>query len=521
MRLERDEAERRRKGPPTVNDMKKVRWGVSTRSLRLAWALACALGFVAGPARANNPGTLHYPDLSNVIPPTQMSIVVTPTGREFRYTHQIYNGGAGPLEILPLYNPSSGTYLGTQHIYTHDAAGNWSIALSRPVAGAFVFHAAHGHFHFPLAAFGLYTVAANGGIGVPAALSPKNGFCIGDSFILNQAIPHSGAFGNWGPCSDPTSIRGLSVGAVDEYDFRDPGQSIPIDGLPDGTYWFRAVVDPLNYLLESDETNNETDVKVTIRNNTVQTAETVNPVTTPATLQMTAPSDGATLSGTTFCTSSIPVGGTGVQFLLDGLPLGPLVTAPPYGFSWDTRTATNGTRWLAAQTADATGVGGTSSVVRITVLNDNTAPTVTLTDPVNGTTVSGNTVVAATASDDLGIPIVQFYLDGAPLGTPVSAPPFMVTWNTRASASGPHTLTATATDLGGIVTTSQAVTVDVDNSAGVPDPIGIDVQVSRDGQGGLTTAPFSTTAAGDLLIAFVAYDGPATAQTAQVSGAGL
>ena len=72
--------------------------------------------------------------------------------------------------------------------------------------------------------------------------------------------------------------------------------------------------------------------------------------------------------------------------------------------------------------------------------NDASIPKVTLTDPVNGATVSGNTVVAATASDDQGIPVVQFYLDGAPLGAPVSAPPFMATWNTRASTSGAHTL---------------------------------------------------------------------------------
>ena len=508
-----------------MNDAKTNRWGVATRWLRLAVTLACAAVVgtgLAGPARANNPGTIHYPDLTNLIPPSQMSIVVTPTGREFHYTHQIYNGGAGPLEILPVYNPASGTYLGTQHVYTHDAAGNWSIALSRSVAGAFVFHAAHGHFHFPMAAFGLYTVAANGGIGVPVALSPKNGFCIADSFILNKTIPHSGAFGNWGSCSDPTSLRGLSVGAVDEYDYRDPGQSIPIDGLPDGTYWFRAVADPLNYLLESDETNNETDVKVTITGNTVQTFETVNPVTTPASLQMTAPSNGATVSATTFCTSSTPVGGTTVQFLLDGLPLGPVISAPPYTFQWDTRTATNGTRWLAAQTANAAGVGGTSDVVKVTVVNDNTIPSVTVTDPVNGGTVSGNTVVAATASDDVGIPVVQFFLDGAPLGAPVSAPPFMTTWNTRASSSGQHTLTATATDSSNNVGHSQPVVVTVDNSAAPPDPISIDVQVSRDGSGVLTTPTFSTSGPGELLVAFVAWDGPDTgAQTSQVTGAGL
>ena len=279
---------------------------------------------------------------------------------------------------------------------------------------------------------------------------------------------------------------------------------------------------PSTTSLESDETNNETDVKVTISNNTVTATTTANPNSAPPTLQMTAPLDGANVSGTISLTSTSPVGSTGVQFLLDGEPLEPLVAAPPYVFAWDTRLATNGTHWLAAQSTNASGISGTSEVVRVTVLNNATAPTVTLTDPVNGATVSGNAVVAAIATDDQGIPVVQFYLDGAPLGTPVSSPPFMATWNTRASASGLHTLTATASDTSGNVGSSQSVVVNVDNSAAPPDPIGIDVQVSRDGQGALTTPPFSTAAPGELLVAFVAYDGPSTgAQTAQVTGAGL
>jgi hypothetical protein len=52
--------------------------------------------------------------------------------------------------------------------------------------------------------------------------------------------------------------------------------------------------------------------------------------------------------------------------------------------------------------------------------------------------------------------------------------------------------------------------------------IGIDAQVSTDGHGTLSTGAFSTTTNSDLLVAFMAYDGPpSTAQTATVSGAGL
>ena len=50
-------------------------------------------------------------------------------------------------------------------------------------------------------------------------------------------LPNAG-FGTWGTCSDPTTLRGLSIGAVDEYDQTDPGQaitigsSLPMIGLP-------------------------------------------------------------------------------------------------------------------------------------------------------------------------------------------------------------------------------------------------------------------------------------------------
>jgi hypothetical protein len=63
--------------------------------------------------------------------------------------------------------------------------------------------------------------------------------------------------------------------------------------------------------------------------------------------------------------------------------------------------------------------------------------------------------------------------------------------------------------------------VTVDNSH-PPNLIGKDVMTFQDGTDVLQTPVFSTTSTTDLLVAFVAYDGPSTApQTAMVSGAGL
>ena len=47
---------------------------------------------------------------------------------------------------------------------------------------------------------------------------------------------------------------------------------------------------------------------------------------------------------------------------------------------------------------------------------DTTAPTVSLTAPANGATVSGTINVTATASDNVGVVGVQFLLDGNNLG---------------------------------------------------------------------------------------------------------
>jgi hypothetical protein len=55
-----------------------------------------------------------------------------------------------------------------------------------------------------------------------------------------------------------------------------------------------------------------------------------------------------------------------------------------------------------------------------------------------------------------------------------------------------------------------------------PNVIGKDATVFVDGSGTIQTPVFSTTTAGDFLVAFVAYDGPSgSLQTATVSGAGL
>jgi hypothetical protein len=92
---------------------------------------------------------------------------------------------------------------------------------------------------------------------------------------------------------------------------------------------------------------------------------------------------------------------------------------------------------------------------------DTTAPTVAITSPANGTTVTGSVKLAANASDSgSGIAQVSFYVDGGLIGTKSSAP-FTVTWNTKKVSAGQHMLWAVAHDAAGNTQTSASIQVTV------------------------------------------------------------
>src|SRR6185436_10626676 len=78
--------------------------------------------------------------------------------------------------------------------------------------------------------------------------------------------------------------------------------------------------------------------------------------------------------------------------------------------------------------------------------------------------VSGTVNVTANATDDVGVAGVQFLLDGNNLSAEDVTAPYLVSWNTTTITNGNHTLTARARDAAGNMTTSTAVTVNVNNT---------------------------------------------------------
>jgi hypothetical protein len=98
---------------------------------------------------------------------------------------------------------------------------------------------------------------------------------------------------------------------------------------------------------------------------------------------------------------------------------------------------------------------------------DTTPPTVSITAPSAGATVSGPVTVTATASDNVAVAGVQFKVDGSNLGTEVTAAPYSASWN-PAGLTGSHILTAVARDTSNLTTTSAPVTVTVVNDTTPP-----------------------------------------------------
>ncbi len=94
---------------------------------------------------------------------------------------------------------------------------------------------------------------------------------------------------------------------------------------------------------------------------------------------------------------------------------------------------------------------------------DITPPTVSITSPATGSTVSNTVTVSANASDNVGVAGVQFKLDGVNLGAEDTISPYSISWNTTTATNGSHTLTALARDAEGNQTTSSGVAVTVSN----------------------------------------------------------
>ncbi|HYO69384.1 MAG TPA: Ig-like domain-containing protein, partial [Archangium sp.] len=92
------------------------------------------------------------------------------------------------------------------------------------------------------------------------------------------------------------------------------------------------------------------------------------------------------------------------------------------------------------------------------VAPDTTAPATAITSPADGARVATSVTLQASATDDVAVTKVEFYVDSVLLATD-TASPYFASWNPASASVGAHVLTTRAHDAAGNVGTSAPVTV--------------------------------------------------------------
>lgn len=112
------------------------------------------------------------------------------------------------------------------------------------------------------------------------------------------------------------------------------------------------------------------------------------------------------------------------------------------------------------------------------------APAVAIVSPASGEVVSGVVTITATASDDVGIARVEFYVDGVIKGSD-GTPPYEQVWQTALVEPGPYVIEAKAFDPYE-VPASASITVTVGEAGSGADPLidPIPCGCAADGRGG-------------------------------------
>ena len=187
------------------------------------------------------------------------------------------------------------------------------------------------------------------------------------------------------------------------------------------------------------------------------------------TVSITSPADGSTVSGTVTITADASDNDgsvTQVEFFVDGASVG-VDNDGSNGWlaSWDSTTDSDGTHSISAEATD-NDANTSLDNVSVTVDNVDDLPSVSITNPNNGSTVSGTVTITADASDDKGVTQVEFFVDGASVGVDNDGSNgWSASWDsTIAADDSAHSISAEATDTIG-QTKNDSINVTVNNSS--------------------------------------------------------
>lgn len=199
---------------------------------------------------ANDP-TLQLPDL-RPLTPSDLRVVHSGGHRLLLFSTTIANTGDGPLILhgKTVDTPSGPVTQANQEIFRSDGS------MCSRVAGYFVYHPTHRHWHFQdFEYYQLWAGAPETGTLVTQA--NKTSFCLID---VAKLVGYNNTPQFINSCGDPQGTEGIDVGFADVYDFLLPGQSIDLDAdpaniVPPGNYFLTNTVNPDKNIWEKNYDN--------------------------------------------------------------------------------------------------------------------------------------------------------------------------------------------------------------------------------------------------------------------------
>jgi hypothetical protein len=213
--------------------------------LLLSWFTAVMLPAVSIAATRQ---VLELKPNLQAFPAGNLAIVQDLSGAtQLLFSATTWNNGDGPLVLVAgETDPATLKQKVYQRVFLSDGT------FYDRVAGDFVWHPLHNHFHFE--DYALYTLQPFDAPGASARTSAKTSFCIMDNTLVNTRLPGAPNKPVYVTCGDV--MQGMSVGWGDTYGSQLAGQSIDLTGLPDGDYKLIIEADPKKRLLEINDSDN-------------------------------------------------------------------------------------------------------------------------------------------------------------------------------------------------------------------------------------------------------------------------
>src|ERR1019366_5962567 len=257
-------------------------------------------------------------------------------------------------------------------------------------------------------------------------------------------------------------ISGLvSVSGTDSDPVRLASVDVSIDGgspvVPQGRDFWSYALDTTHltngsHTITARATN--TFAQVTVAKVIVSVSN--SPSSQPPTISITQPANGATVSGTASVqgTAGDATGLATVTVSLDGGASGVATGLQNWNYAVDTTKLSNGAHTVTAAATNQAGLTATATII-LTVSNGTSSlpPTISITQPANGATVSGTASVQGTAGDATGLVTVPGSLDGGASGVATGLQNWNYAVDTTKLSNGAHTVTATATNQAGLTAT--------------------------------------------------------------------